>query len=320
MPLDTVTEAQAQRFMEKYLELLSSKTVSIYLYGLNAAFQQAVNERLFPYNPFKGVRPSKINRADATERRAFTVEEAQRLTEILPGEWPDMIRVCLYTGGQRLDDIATLQWKQIDMEGGSISMTAKKNQETHEQAHHPAFEGSSGQTACSCASDYVFPVAAMRHAQADHTSSKLSIEFNALLKKFGYIEKNPPAAKGNRRRLTPLSFHSLRATAVTVLRLANVPADLCRFIVGHDPPSASGDRQASGPEKHGGNEPQAGRHGASRGHRHAAEVLPVPHHPGRRRPVWKERLPRHTPAGGSLFHLPGVLPESGAAGNEEEYS
>lgn len=126
MPLDTVTEAQAQRFMEKYLELLSSKTVSIYLYGLNAAFQQAVNERLFPYNSFKGVRPSKINRADATERRAFTVEEAQRLTEILPGEWPDMIRVCLYTGGQRLDDIATLQWKQIDMEGGSISMTAKK--------------------------------------------------------------------------------------------------------------------------------------------------------------------------------------------------
>ena len=74
----------------------------------------------------------------------------------------------------------------------------------------------------------------MRHAQADHTSSKLSIEFNALLKKFGYIEKNPPVAKGNRRRLAPLSFHSLRATAVTVLRLANVPADLCRFIVGHD--------------------------------------------------------------------------------------
>lgn len=114
----------------KYLELLSSKTVSIYLYGLNAAFQQAVNERLFPYNPFKGVRPSKINRADATERRAFTVEEAQRLTEILPEEWPDMIRVCLYTGGQRLGDIATLQWKQIDMEGGIISMTAQKPRDT----------------------------------------------------------------------------------------------------------------------------------------------------------------------------------------------
>lgn len=59
---------------------------------------------------------------------------------------------------------------------------------------------------------------------------------------------------------------------------------------------------------------------SSRGHRHAAEALPVPHHPGRRRPAWKERLPRHTPAGGSLFHLPRVLPASGAAGNEEAYS
>ena len=285
MPLDTVTEAQAQRFMEKYLELLSSKTVSIYLYGLNAAFQQAVNERLFPYNPFKGVRPSKINRADATERRAFTVEEAQRLTEILPGEWPDMIRVCLYTGGQRLGDIATLQWKQIDMEGGIISMTTQKTKRHMNNPLIVPLKEVLDRRLANRASDYVFPVAAMRHAQADHTSSKLSIEFNALLKKFGYIEKNPPAAKGNRRRLAPLSFHSLRATAVTVLRLANVPADLCRFIVGHDPPSASGDRQASGPEKHGGIGPPAGRHGASRGHRHAAEVLPVPHHPGRRRPA-----------------------------------
>lgn len=234
MPLDTVTEAQAQRFMEKYLELLSSKTVSIYLYGLNAAFQQAVNERLFPYNPFKGVRPNKINRSDATERRAFTVEEAQRLTEILPGEWPDMIRVCLYTGGQRLGDIATLQWKQIDMEGGIISMTTQKTKRHMNKPIILPLKEVLDRRLTNRASNYVFPVAAMRHAQADHTSSKLSIEFNALLKKFGYIEKNPPAAKGNRRRLAPLSFHSLRATAVTVLRLANVPADLCRFIVGHD--------------------------------------------------------------------------------------
>lgn len=234
MPLDMVTEAQAKRFMNRYLELLSSKTVSIYLYGLNAAFQQAVNERLFPYNPFKGVRPSKIDRADAAERRAFTVEEAQRLTEVLPGEWPDMVRVCLYTGGQRLGDIATLQWKQIDMAGGIIAMTTQKTKRRmNKPIIAPLKEVLERRHACR-ASDYVFPVAAMRHAQADHTSSKLSIEFNGLLKKFGFIEKDPPAVKGKRRRLAPLSFHSLRATAVTVLRLAGVPADLCRFIVGHD--------------------------------------------------------------------------------------
>lgn len=37
----------------------------------------------------------------------------------------------------------------------------------------------------------------------------------------------------NRRKVSSLSFHSLRATTVTALRLAGVPADLCRVIVGH---------------------------------------------------------------------------------------
>ena len=54
------------------------------------------------------------------------MEEAKRLTEILPGEWPDMVRVCLYTGGQRLGDIAKLQWEQINLEGGLIAMTTEK--------------------------------------------------------------------------------------------------------------------------------------------------------------------------------------------------
>lgn len=37
------------------------------------------------------------------------MEEAKRLAEVLPGEWTDMVRVCLYTGGQRLGDIAKLK-------------------------------------------------------------------------------------------------------------------------------------------------------------------------------------------------------------------
>lgn len=82
-------------------------------------------------------------------------------------------------------------------------------------------------------SDYVFPVAAMRHAQADNTTGKLSIDFTTLLKQFGFIEATTNVLPGNRRKVSSLSFHSLRATTVTALRLAGVPADLCRVIVGH---------------------------------------------------------------------------------------
>lgn len=234
MPLDAVTEAHARMFMNKQLELLRSGTVRLYLHGLRSAFQQAVDQRLFPYNPFKGIKPNSQDRTDAVEKRAFTMEEAKRLTEVLPGEWPDMIRVCLYTGGQRLGDIATLKWAQVNLEGGIISMTTQKTRRRmNKPIITPLKETFERRLACRM-SDYVFPVAAMRHAQADHMSSKLSIEFTGLLKQFGFIEEEMAALPGNRRRVAPLSFHCLRATAVTALRLAGVPADLCRIIVGHD--------------------------------------------------------------------------------------
>lgn len=234
MPLDAVTEAHARKFMDKQLELLRSGTVRLYLHGLRAAFQQAVDQRLFPYNPFKGVNPTRQNGADKVERRAFTMKEAKLLTEILPGEWPDMIRVCLYTGGQRLGDIATLKWEQINLKGGLISMTAQKTKRhMNKPIITPLKEVLERRLACRM-SEYVFPVAAMRHSQADGSSGKLSFDFTTLLKQFGFIEAATNVLPGKRRRLSSLSFHSLRATAVTALRLAGVPADLCRVIVGHD--------------------------------------------------------------------------------------
>ena len=55
------------------------------------------------------------------------------------------------------------------------------------------------------------------------------------MKEHGFIENmNNAPRHGDRRRQADLSFHSLRATAVTALRLAGVPSDLCRVIVGHD--------------------------------------------------------------------------------------
>lgn len=54
------------------------------------------------------------------------------------------------------------------------------------------------------------------------------------MRQHGIVEDASEEVKGDRHKLASKSFHSLRATAVTVLRLAGVPADLCRYIVGHD--------------------------------------------------------------------------------------
>ena len=235
MPLDMVTSEHARRFMEKELERVSSGTVKNLTDCLRAAFNRAIDGKLIGSNPFHRVTPGKLDKTDKHERRAFTMEEAKRLTEILPGEWPDMVRVCLYTGGQRLGDIAKLKWEQINLEGGLIAMTTEKTKRRMNKPIISSLKDVLKRRYEGRVSDYVFPLAAMKHAQADNTSGKLSLEFHELLKEHGFIENmNNAPRHGDRRRQADLSFHSLRATAVTALRLAGVPSDLCRVIVGHD--------------------------------------------------------------------------------------
>ena len=235
MPLDMVTPEHARRFMEKELERVSSGTVKNLTNCLRAAFNRAIDGKLIVSNPFHRIIPGKQDKTDKHERRAFTMEEAKRLTEVLPGEWPDMVRVCLYTGGQRIGDIARLKWDQVNLEGGLIAMTTEKTKRRMNKPIIQPLKEVLTRRYEGRANEYVFPLAAMKHAQADNTSSKLSTEFTTLLKKHGFIENlNNAPLHGDRRKLPDLSFHSLRATAVTALRLAGVPADLCRFIVGHD--------------------------------------------------------------------------------------
>lgn len=235
MPLDMVTNQHAKDFMRKEMERVSSGTVNKYLAGLRTAFQKAVDSRLFQYNPFSKVRPGKQDREDKQQRRAFTMEEAKRLTEVLPGEWPDMVRVCLYTGGQRLGDIAKLKWEQIDLAGGLIAMTTQKTKRRMNKLIIAPLKSILERRKASSISEYVFPMAAMRHTQAGNTCGKLSIDFHDLLIQHGFAKDMKSAPRnGDRRKQSELSFHSLRATAVTALRLAGVSPDLCRTIVGHD--------------------------------------------------------------------------------------
>ena len=233
LPLDAVTPHHAEEFMAKELERVSSGTVKRYLESLTCAFNSAVSKRIITINPFKGVIPSKSSRNDRQERDAFSVEEVQKMISDFPNEWPDMIQVCLYTGGQRLGDIAKLKWEQIDLEGGRISMTSEK---TKRRMNKPVIEQLKEilqRRHEKKINDYVFPLSAMRHSQAGN-SSKLSWDFTELLRKHGLIVRHDQKAQGNRRTLAEKSFHSLRATAVTMLRSMGVSPDMARYIVGHD--------------------------------------------------------------------------------------
>lgn len=233
MSLTKINIGMARDFMEKELERVSSGTVKRYMETLTCAFNRAVENQLIPINPFKGIIPSKRERNDKQERAAFSMEEVNQMIKAFPDEWPDMILVCLYTGGQRLGDIAKLTWEQIDLENGILNMTTEKTKRRMNKPIIGPLRGILEKRYQNQMNKNVFPIAAMRHAQAGGKSSKLSLEFTSLLRKHGLIGERA-VMDGDRRQLSEKSFHSLRATAVTVLRLSGVSADLCRFIVGHD--------------------------------------------------------------------------------------
>lgn len=236
LPMNCLTKAIADDFLEHELKRVSSGTVKRYRESLSCAFNRAVDEEIITHNPFKRSKLSKKRSQDRTEKEAFTQEQIKKLLQILPKDWADMVKVCLCTGGQRLGDIVNLQWNQISFDKKTISIkTQKMGKNLASIPILPELENVLRNRYERKQDNYIFPMAAESYRRNGHKVSALSAEFNMYLKTHGFLENTNSVKKaGDRRNVAPLSFHSLRASVVTILRSANYSADLCRTIVGHD--------------------------------------------------------------------------------------
>jgi integrase len=74
--------------------------------------------------------------------------------------------------------------------------------------------------------------------ERQHKTGNLSNQFADLLAAAGLREKKNHKSigkgRGSRRQVEPLSFHSLRRTATTILHEAGVPPAVARALIGHD--------------------------------------------------------------------------------------
>lgn len=240
MRLDAIKPAHADDYVRAALDEVSAGTVERRLADISAMFNRAVAEGILNRNPFRGARVPTWERAGEGERRRvpFTEEDLARMLNEFPGEWPDMLRVCLLLGGQRLGDVATLQWSAIDWEHGLVRVHAQKTNSPKSKPLLPALRALLEHRRASLGAaggPYVFPYAAWRVQAAGGKTSKISNEFAELCRQSGIARKIPSAARGTRAHaLTDKTFHSLRTTAVTLLLCAGVPPELVRWLVGHD--------------------------------------------------------------------------------------
>lgn len=231
-PLKDLTGQDIMLFIKKQRERVSDGTIGIYLNVISKALNDAVTQDLLQVSPFRHV---TFKKRITSKRKAFTKEQVELLLEYLPKPWKEFILVCLYTGGQRLGDLALLRKDQIKLnhktKGGFLTMiTQKTGNDVSKPIIKPLYEVLKPRMS-DTEGEYLFPMFAEMYRR--NGAAHLSTRFKELLQELGF---DFPKTKltGDRRNVSELSFHCLRATAVTMLRNAGVPADLCRIIVGHN--------------------------------------------------------------------------------------
>jgi integrase len=145
----------------------------------------------------------------------------------------------LYTG-QRLGDVATLTWQQVDLQKRQVSfVTSKTGKRLSFYLAKPLANYLESLPSSDKPDAYVFPKAATMAEK--HTGTISTKFYDEILAPAGLVKARPKAeakigGKGRdvKRQTSELSFHSLRHTFTTWLKSAGASNALAQLIVGHD--------------------------------------------------------------------------------------
>lgn len=231
--LDLLTTAQCKNFLIEQLQRVSYGTVKQYKSMIDAALNASVRDGVITKNPMGFISlPSLLpdGTKRATKRLPFTMEEIRTIINNFPYPWSQMTLTSYLTGGQRLGDIALLKWKNVDFQKKIIHIRTSKTGTDIVSPITPILELAL-EKLYDENEEYVFPTVARQHMRS---RGKLSIEFTALLRAHGILEQTKEVTTGDRRPVSPKSFHSIRHTVVSQMRCnPAITADLSREIVGH---------------------------------------------------------------------------------------
>jgi integrase len=236
--LSTLQANDIARFRDRETKERARATANLSLKVLRVCFGEAVRQGLLTINP--AVRVKLLKSSKESKRRAFTLPEIKRIYKACGdnAEWRGLVLFGLYLG-QRLGDLSKLTWRAVNLDTGEIAFTARK---TGRRIVLPLVQPLSDYLASLPAGDnpnaYIFP-----NAAAHKRTASLSNQFREILTDAGLVEaRGHEATKKGRseaRETSEISFHSLRHSAVTMLKASGVSDVLAREIVGHESSAVS---------------------------------------------------------------------------------
>ena len=236
--LAEISRDDISRFRNHEAKTLAGKTVNHDLKVLKMLFRAARRDGAITEDPCEFV--DTIRERGGSNRRPFTIPELQAVLSVADDEWKSMILFGLYTG-QRLGDVATLTWHNVDLIRGEIRLVTRK---TGKQMILPIAAPLRKQLEGVEAGDK--PDAPL-HPRAfaivseQGKSGHLSNWFADLLSNAGLREKKKHrktgeegVGRGRGSSTGGLSFHCIRHTAVSLMKDAGIPEAAVMELVGHD--------------------------------------------------------------------------------------
>jgi integrase len=236
--LATLQASDIARFRDREAKELSRSTANLGVKVLRVCLGEAVRQGLLTINP--AVRVKMLKSTKESKRRAFTLAEIKRILKACEHdvEWQGLVLFGLYLG-QRLGDLARLTWRAVNFETGEIAFTARK---TGRRIVLPLVQPLTDYLS-AIAGDFhpdahIFPNAA-KHKR----TASLSNRFREILVEAGLVEprdyKTNKKGRDQAREPSEISFHSLRHSAVTLLKASGLSDVFAREIVGHESAAVS---------------------------------------------------------------------------------
>src|SRR5262245_10007744 len=236
--VSTLQTHDVARFRDREAKERARATANLSLKVLRVCFGEAEKQDLLTVNPAKRVKLLKSSKE--SKRRGFTLEEIKRVLKACGDnvEWRGLVLFCLYLG-QRLGDLAKLTWRAVDLDSGEIAFTTRKTgRRIVLPLVQPLIDYLSEIPASDNPNAYIFP-----NAAAHKRTNSLSNQFREVMADAGLVEprahEKTKQGRSQARAASELSFHSLRHSAVTMLKAAGVSDFIAREIVGHESAAVS---------------------------------------------------------------------------------
>ena len=229
--LRRVTQEIADEFISYIGSTRSANTFNKYKTFFSCMWEVLKVTARLTINPWKNIRRRVENNHT---RRELTIEELQRVIANADGELRALFAIGIYTG-LRLGDCALLEWGNVDMAKGIISVVPHK---IARHAHgkpsvipiNPALQKILA--TCDNRAGYVLPETATLY---NHQPCAVTYRIQKHLEACG-IKTKSDAGVGRRRHID-VGFHSLRHTFVSLSANAGTPIAFVQAIVGHSNPA-----------------------------------------------------------------------------------